>query len=76
MSIALPSGVPRLQKALESANGEKIVVVGSRSDRDNNQKRVFPADYAEDISISSPTSPGKRTESTEINALLHPRREC
>lgn len=68
MSIALPSGVPRLQKAVESAKGEDIVMVGSRGDRGNNQERVFPADYAEVISISSLTSLGKRTESTETNA--------
>ena len=68
MSIALPSGVPRLEKAVESAKRDNMVMVGSRGDRGNNRESVYPADYDEVVSISSLTSFGKRTESTETNA--------
>lgn len=68
MSIALPSGVTRLEKAVESAKGDNIVMVGSRGDRGNNGECVYPADYDEVISIFSLTSFGKRAESTEANA--------
>lgn len=68
MSVVLPSGVPRLEKAVEAARRVDVVKVGSRGDHDSNREIVYPADHDELVSISSFTSFGKRIESTETFA--------
>ena len=68
ISITMPTSSQRLQKAIEYAKSDDIVIFGSRGDQGNNQERVYPADYAEVISISSLTQFGKRAQSTESNA--------
>ena len=68
MSITMPQQSAKLKQAVESAEKSDIVIFGSRGDQGNNQERVYPADYAEVISISSLTQFGKLADTTESNA--------
>lgn len=68
MSIAITTGSKNLEKAVEQAKMDNIVMIGSRGDRGNNRETVYPADLNEVISISSLTNFGKKTGSTETVA--------
>ena len=68
ISIAMPTASKTLEKAIEHAKSDNIVMIGSRGDRGGNREMVFPADLDEVISISSFTNLGKKTGSTETSA--------
>ena len=68
MSITIPTYSSTLQKAVESAKSEGIVIFGSRGDQGKNQKDIYPADYIEVISVSSLTKFGELAETTEPKA--------
>ena len=64
----MPTPSKPLEKAIESAKSNNIVMIGSRGDRGGNRDLVYPADYDEVISISSYTNLGDKTGSTETSA--------
>ena len=71
MSITMPRGSGKLEKAVESAKSDDIVIFSSRSDQGNNHEEIYPADLVEVISISALTNFGKRAETTEPNARYY-----
>ena len=64
-----------LERAVESAKKDNIVMFGSKGDHGNNRQDIYPADYNEVIAVSSLTQFGKGRDSTETNAQYFLHRE-